>query len=253
MKFKTISFDRIENISVLQLNNPQKLNSLSQLFFDEFDNFIESILEDKECNALIIKGVDECFSAGGDLKEIAAADYERSLLMCMRVQKSFGALQNLPIPVIAMLQGLVYGGGLELALHCDIRFSADNAVLRLPESNLGLIPGAGGISILSSYLSTGDAAYYLFTGNQIPVEEAKSKGLIQKVFSQEELYSSTLKFAQELALKSHESIASIKKVLIYGLFNNLDDSLTLETREFSSVLQQSGKDKIKIFFESKKK
>ncbi|MDD3740085.1 MAG: enoyl-CoA hydratase/isomerase family protein [Bacteroidales bacterium] len=253
MKYKTISFDKIDNILVLQLNNPQKLNSLSQLFFDEFDEFIELTLKDNAFNVLIIKGLDDIFSAGGDLKEIGSADYERSLLMCMRVQKSFGALQNLPIPVIAILQGLVFGGGLELALHCDIRFSTNDAILKLPESELGLIPGAGGISILSRYFSPGDAAYYLFTGNQISIAEAKSKGLIQKVFSKEEIYQETLKFAKDIALKSSESLAAIKKVLISGMYNNLEDSLMMESREFSSVLQRSGREKIKLFFDSRNK
>ncbi|HNQ68484.1 MAG TPA: enoyl-CoA hydratase/isomerase family protein [Bacteroidales bacterium] len=253
MDYKTISVEQLDSIRILKLNYPQKLNSLSQLFFDEFDEFIESILEDNECNALIIRGVDDCFSAGGDLKEIGSANYEQSLLMCMRVQKSFGALQNLPIPVIAMLQGLVFGGGFELALHCDIRISTNNATLKLPESELGLIPGAGGISILTRYLTPGDAAYYLFTGSQISVEDAKSKGLIQKVFSQEEIYTETINFAKELALRSRESLAAIKKVLIFGMYNNLEDSLLMESREFSSVLQRSGREKIKLFFDSRNK
>jgi enoyl-CoA hydratase/carnithine racemase len=126
-------------------------------------------------------------------------------------------------------------------------------VLRLPESDLGLIPGAGGISIFSKYFTPGDAAYYLFTGNPIPVEEALAKGLIQKIYTQDEIYDETLKFAKELTLKSSESLSAIKKILISGMFGNLDDTLTMETREFSSVLQKSGREKIKAFFESKSK
>lgn len=253
MEYKTISVELVNNIRILKLNYPQKLNSLSQLFFDEFDNVVEQTLNDKDCKALIIRGTNEIFSAGGDLKEIGSVDYERAFLMCERVQKSFGSLQNLPIPVIAALSGIVFGGGFELALHCDIRFSTDTAVLRLPESDLGLIPGAGGISIFSRYFTPGDAAYYLFTGNQIPVAEAKVKGIIQKIFNEEEIFEETLKFAQELSLKSYESLEAIKKILISGMFNNLDDTLTMESREFSSVLQRCGKAKIKAFFESKSK
>lgn len=253
MNYKTITLEIIENTGILKLNYPQKLNSLSQLFFDEFDDAIESILNDKDCKVLIIRGTDEVFSAGGDLKEIGSADYEKALLLCMRVQKSFGSLQNLPIPVIAALSGVVFGGGMELSLHCDIRFCSEKAVLRLPESDLGLIPGAGGISIFSRYFTPGDAAYYLFTGNQIPVEDALAKGLIQKIYTQDEIYDATLKFAEELTLKSSESLAAIKRVLISGMFGNLDDTLVMETREFSSVLQKSGREKIKTFFESRSK
>jgi len=253
MKYKTISFENQKKITVLHLNNPARLNSLSQLFFNEFDIFIKSLHKDNKCNVLIIKGLDDCFSAGGDLKEIGSADYEQSLLMCMRVQNSFEALFNLPFPVIAMLQGLVYGGGLELALHCDIRFSTDTAVLKLPEAELGLIPGAGGISILSKYLGHGDTSYYLFTGNQIPIDTAKAKGIIQRVFSKEDIYKETLKFAESLSEKSFESLMAIKKVLIHGMYNDLESSLNMETREFSSVLQACGHEKIKSFFASRKK
>ncbi len=253
MDYKTITLEIIENTGILKMNYPQKLNSLSQLFFDEFDDAIESILNNTICKVLIIRGTDEVFSAGGDLKEIGTADYEKALLLCMRVQKSFGSLQNLPIPVIAALSGVVFGGGMELSLHCDIRFCSGNAVLRLPESDLGLIPGAGGISIFSRYFTPGDAAYYLFTGNRIPVEDALAKGLIQKIYTQDEIYDETLKFAKELTLKSSESLAAIKRVLISGMFGNLDDTLVMETREFSSVLQKSGREKIKTFFESRSK
>ncbi len=253
MNYKTITFEITENIGILKMNYPEKLNSLSQLFFDEFDEIIESIHNNKECKVLIIRGTDNVFSAGGDLKEIGAADYERALLLCMRVQKSFGSLQNLPIPVIAALNGIVYGGGMELSLHCDIRFSSQSAVLRLPESDLGIIPGAGGISIFSKYFSPGDAAYYLFTGNPIPVEDAMIRGLVQKIYLEDELYDETYKFAKELSLKSPESLAAIKKIIISGMYGNLNDSLTMESREFSSVLQKSGRENIKAFFESRRK
>lgn len=252
MKYSTISLTKDENIIVLKLDYPQKLNSLSQYFFDEFDHAIENINNDKECRVLIIKGTDSVFSAGGDLKEIGSAGYEKALLMCTRVQKSFAALPNLNIPVIAVLDGIVFGGGMELALHCDIRIASDDAILKLPESDLGLIPGAGGISILSKFITLGDAAYFLFTGHQIPIEYALEKGLVQKVLKRTLLNDYAINFAKELTLKSPESLSAIKTVLYSGLFGDLDNTMSLEAREFSSVLQRSGKDKISEFFNSKK-
>lgn len=253
MEYKTILVTKQDDIRILKLNYPQKLNSLSQFFFDEFDSAIEDLFCDKSVKVLIIRGTDDVFSAGGDLKEIGDADYNKALLMCMRVQKSFAALQNLDIPVIAALNGIVFGGGFEMALHCDIRFAGENTVLRLPESDLGLIPGAGGISIFSKYVSQGDAAYYLFTGNQIPLTKALESGFIQKVCSSEEIYNEAIAFARELTLKSRESLSAIKKILVSSQFLPVNELLEMEAREFSSVLQLSGRDKIKSFFESKKK
>lgn len=254
MNYKTISLSTYNsNLVILKLDYEKKLNSLSQLFFDEFDDAIESILKNKDYKVLIIRGTEKVFSAGGDLKEIGSAGYEKALLMSMRVQKSFSALLNLKIPVIAALNGLVFGGGFELALHCDIRFCTNETILKLPESDLGLIPGAGGISIFSRIFSSADAAYYLFSGNQIPVADALSKGFVQKITNTDSIYDEAIKFAIELSKKSPESLTAIKKLLVMNLFEPLDACLEAEAREFSSVLQVSGKEKIKDFFNSKNK
>ena len=251
MNYSTISIESNNDIIILSLINEKKLNSLSQLFFDEFDDAISNIQKENKAKILIIRGSEKVFSAGGDLKEIGAADYEKSFLMCTRVQRSFGLLHNLAIPVIAALDGIVYGGGFELALHCDIRFCTPETVLRLPESDLGLIPGAGGISLLSRFISFSDAAFYLFTGDQIPIQDALSKGLVQRVVPKVEILPETLRFAAELSKKSHESLAAIKKILYANLYSDLNEGLILESQEFTSVLQRAGRAKIDEFFKNK--
>ncbi len=253
MEYKTIILTKHDKVATLKLNYEQKLNSLSQLFFDEFDHAIESVRNDNDCLVLIIRGTEKVFSAGGDLKEIGDADPDKSLMMCMRAQKSFGALHSLNIPVIAAMDGIVFGGGFEMALHCDMRFCTNETVFRLPEADLGLIPGSGGISIFSRLFGSADAAYYLFTGNQIPVDIALNKGFVQNVYSRDEIYSKVETFADSLTEKSPESISAIKRLLVMNLFENLDDCLIAETREFVSVQQNSGKIKIAEFFKNKKK
>ena len=253
MTYQTIRLISDFNIRIIELDYPEKLNSQSQVFFDEFDDAIELIHNDADAKVLIIRGLVSVFSAGGNLKEIAAADYEKSYLMCLRVQNSFRSLHNLNIPVIAALSGIVYGGGFELALHCDIRFASENTDLRLPEAELGLIPGAGGTSLLSKIISPADAAYYLYSGNSIPIDVAKSKGLIQAVYKSDELYSKTLEFAKNISLKSTQSLAAIKKIQVASLYKDLNSTYNLEAREFSSVLQTSGKTGIRAFFDKKNK
>ncbi|PLX06240.1 MAG: hypothetical protein C0596_17345 [Marinilabiliales bacterium] len=252
MGYSTIKLEKQNQIYTLTLDNEKKLNSLSKLFFDEFDNAVEVIRNDDLSKVLIIKGKENVFSAGGDLKEIGAADYEKAFLMCQRVQNSFASLFSLNFPVIAALEGIVFGGGFELSLHCDIRFCTKDTVLRLPESDLGLIPGAGGISVFSRIFSMSDAAYYLYTGNQIPVEIALQKGFVQEVL-EKGVYERAFEFAKSLLEKSPESLAAIKKVLIRNLYEDLDNCMTYEAREFTSVLQNSGRSKIELFFKNKKK
>ncbi|MDD2636831.1 MAG: enoyl-CoA hydratase/isomerase family protein, partial [Bacteroidales bacterium] len=119
MDYKTLSVETQNEVVILKLDFEAKLNSLSQLFFDEFIDAVEVLHKNKSAKVLIIRGTDKVFSAGGDLNEIGNASYEESFLMCVRVQKSFSMLQSLKIPVIAALNGIVFGGGFELALHCD--------------------------------------------------------------------------------------------------------------------------------------
>lgn len=251
MEYKTISLNNTGNICVLKLNRPEKLNILSQIFFDEFESAIDFIFKDKEIKVLIIAGTDKVFSAGGDLKEMELANRDRAKVMCIRVQKAFASLMSLEIPVIAVLSGIVYGGGLELALHCDIRFCSEKTDFKLPESDLGLIPGAGGISLFSKIFSPADAAYFLMSGEQIPVSTALNKGLVQKVFRQETYFEDSMQFAKELAQKSQNSLAAIKRILIAGYFESTGDCLDSEVEEFSSVLNIDGKNKIRRFFEKK--
>ena len=144
MNYKTIIVETKDNIGYLKLNNPKKLNLLSQELIGELESAINYFSTNYDLKVLIISSVSkDVFSAGGELNEIAAADYDLGLAMCLRLQRVYSGLQNLEIPVIVALDGYVLGGGLELALHCDIRFAGKNTILRLPESDIGLIPAAG--------------------------------------------------------------------------------------------------------------
>lgn len=254
MNYKTIIVEAKDNIGYLKLNNPKKLNLLSQELIGELESAINYFSTNYDLKVLIISSVSkDVFSAGGELNEIAAADYDLGLAMCLRLQRVYSGLQNLEIPVIAALDGYVLGGGLELALHCDIRFAGENTILRLPESDIGLIPAAGGICMFSKYFSLADSAYYLFTGNQIPIEKALEKGFVQKIYKSDELMIETEKFAKLLCTKSSQSLRAIKKILISSMFLDVNELLEMEAREFSSVLQTDGKERIKQFFEKRNK
>lgn len=251
MNYQTIKVDDLDTVRVIKFDNAAKLNVLSQLFFDEFDNEMERLFADTSVRVLVLTGNERVFSAGGDFRDMYAADYKHAFLMCERAQRSMEQLQNLDIPVVAALSGIVVGGGLEIALHCDIRFAADNVELRFPEVNMGLIPAAGGCSLLPRYLSTGNAAYYLLSGLPIPLQTAIDKGIIQQVFAPEHLFHETMAFANMLAQKERQSLAAIKKILISQMYENTNKCKNYEVREFSSVLQQCGKKYIEKFFAKK--
>ncbi len=250
--FQTISTSKNKNITTIKFDNEASMNAMSQLFLKEFHEAIESVRADQNCRVLILCGSEKVFSAGGNLHEIAAADYETAVLMATNAHYTYDGILNLEIPVIAALDGIVYGGGLELALRCDIRFCTPKTRMKFPEVDMGIIPGAGGISFISKYISPADIAYFVYSCAQIPVDYALQHGIVQKVFESENLYTETMNFAKLLASKPREALRATKHEITSTLSNNLKDSLTLEIKEFASTLQTDGKKKIAEFFEKKK-
>lgn len=253
MRYKTLLLDIIENnISILTLNNRENYNCLSQIFFDEFEDAIEKINNNNNIRALIIRGTEGVFSSGGNLKEIKESDYNMANAMAIRCQNAFQSLMFLNIPVIAMIDGITIGGGFELALHCDFRFVSPKSVFRLPEINFGILPAAGGISIFSRLFNSADALFYLLTAKDIPIEKLLNCGIIQKIFSEKNIYNETIDFVKSIIQKPKESIAVIKKNYYRCFFEDINTCLKFDALEFSSLLQKIGKEKINNFYNSKK-
>ena len=138
-------YEAREGVALLRLARPEKLNAIDSQMVAELRSAIETVRGDESVRAVVVTGSGRAFSAGADVSELAelggAADFLRFL---DDIQTTFTALESLPVPVIAALNGLAYGGGLELALACDLRVMAEDATLGLPEIRLGLLPGAGG-------------------------------------------------------------------------------------------------------------
>ncbi|MEJ5266909.1 MAG: enoyl-CoA hydratase/isomerase family protein [Bacteroidales bacterium] len=250
--FTSIQTDKNNEIRWIKLNNPLKYNKISKLLITELEIVFDHCIDEKDLKAVIIYGDDKVFSAGGDLKEIADADTKEAELLCLRVQSVFRKLHSIPVPVICCLKGIVFGGGLELALHCDVRFADQTTMLKMPETDLGLIPGAGGITLLSKYLGPADTFYYLSTGIEIPLQKAVHKGLLQEIIEDEDVVEYGIDFAKKLAAKPREALTAIKSVLYTALYSGTFAGLEAEIKEFSSVVQLCGKKKIEMFFNDKK-
>lgn len=251
--YQTITLSKKEQITVIRFTHEASMNAMSQQFLKEFHSAVESVKADEACRVLVLCGSEKVFSAGGNLHEIAAADYETAVLMATNAHYIYDGLLNLEIPVIAALDGIVYGGGLELALRCDIRYCTPHTRMKFPEIDMGIIPGAGGISFLSKYLSPADIAYYVYSCEEIPVDFALNRGIVQKVVSRQELEMEVMKLAKMLVSKPKNALRAAKHEIISTLTSNIHDSLDLEIREFASTLQTDGKEKIADFFNRKRK
>lgn len=164
------------------LDRPDRRNALSRALVREMGKRARALRQRKEIRALIITGQgDRAFCAGADLKERRSMDEEdvRDFLPLYRA--SFGAIDSLPVPVVAALNGAAYGGGLELALACDFRVAAREAALGLTETSLGIIPGAGGTQRLSRLIGGARAKELIVFARRLSAQEAFEIGLINRV------------------------------------------------------------------------
>ena len=181
-EFEHLSYEVEEGIALVTLKRPEALNALSQSLLEELAEIPELVQQDPEVRAVIFTGEGKAFAAGADLKEIAAIkDPFMGREYALFGQRVFAEIAALPVPTIAAINGYALGGGLELALACDLRVAAKTAKLGLPEVGLGLIPGFGGTQRLPRLIGRGRALDLIFTGRHVDAEEALFLGLVNRV------------------------------------------------------------------------
>ena len=216
MNYQFINSERENNIATIRLNRPEKLNSWNLQMRQEMRDVVHEMVEDDDLRVLIITGTGRAFSAGedvhgmGDLSSKGPKGFRRRVRMIHNV---FDELEKMEVPVIAAINGIAAGGGLELALSCDFRIAADSAKMGLPEGNVGLIPGSGGISRLVKLVGPAVAKRLVMTGEIIPATKALDHGLVEEVVPAENLMNHCLAFAYKLAERAPLALGSAKLVI----------------------------------------
>ena len=166
-------------------------------------------------------------------------------------QHFFNRIEHAPFPVIAAVNGFALGGGCELALACDFRFSSEKAKFGQPEVNLGMIPGFAGTQRLARLVGSGNALHLLYTASIIDAEEAYRIGLVQKVFQHDWLLDETIATAKLILSKGPESIKKVKKVTRKGLTMDFASGCALETKEFGNQFGNEGAEGMRAFLEKR--
>jgi len=230
-----ILVDRTPALTIVCLNRPEKLNALSSDVFEALNAELSHLENDNDLRAVILTGSGErAFCAGTDIKELRGTDAstlsERGQQLCDRIE-------NFPVPVIAAINGIAAGGGLELVLACHLRLASADATFSLPETKLGLIPGYGGTQRLARELGVGRALEMMLSGRTLSSEEALKFGLINRIVSPEILLSETTSLANEIAQLSPLSIRGCLKAVTRGLELSLEEGLKLETQIFASLFE----------------
>lgn len=207
-----------ENIPIFSviLNRPEKRNALSMQLLDQLSEILADIRDDKSIRVVVLKGKGNAFCAGADVsifKEMKSYD---AFNFSKKIQGVFNEIEELPKPVIAVIDGFALGGGLELAMACDLRIASRNAKLGSPEINLGIFPGGGGTQRLVKIVGFGRAKELLMLGKVLSAEEAAEIGLVNKVVTSEELDSTVNKIAKKLSKKPPIALALLKHIVKYG-------------------------------------
>ena len=206
---ENILIEKQDNIAVITINRPTKLNALNKATIQELHDGFKTLNKDKSVKAIIITGSGEkAFVAGADISEFANFSVEEGGKLAAQGQELlFDFVQNLSTPVIAAVNGFALGGGLELAMACHFRTASTNAKMGLPEVTLGVIPGYGGTQRLAQLVGKGRAMELIMTAGMIDAETAKNYGLVNHVVAQEELLDFTKGIASKIANNSSVAIA----------------------------------------------
>lgn len=238
--YSSIELTSSEGVATLTFNRPKALNALNNVLLEELDNALHSIATDEDIRTLILTGAgDKAFIAGADITEIATLTPLAAKKFAQSGQEIISKLQNLPIPVIAMVHGYALGGGCEMALACDFIYASEKAIFGLPEINLGIIPGFGGTQRLPRLIGSGLAKEMIFTGRHITAAEANNIGLVNKVFAPEELRAGVEEVARLISTKGKASLCAAKQAVGQGLNTDLVTGLAMERDMFALCLANS--------------
>jgi len=228
-----VLFEREGAVAVMTLNRPQALNAMTTEMLHTMARLMDEIEADSEIRVLVLAATGEkAFCVGADLKS-RAAEYEAGTVhdpLGILVRSVFGRFENLNIPVIVALQGYALGGGLEMALACDIRIAAQSAQLGFPEAKVGSLPGAGGTQRLTRLVGPGYAKEMMFTAERYPAAAAQRMGLVNRVVPDTDLLAEAKKMAQAIAAKAPLSLDRIKV-----LINRADDTDIESGLDFEST------------------
>lgn len=236
--FETLQFVAEHGIGVLTLNRPERLNAVNTAMANELEALARQLRDEHALRALIVTGAGRVFCAGADiaaLETLQGADAPYRFLEGL--QLAFNAIEALPMPTIAAVHGLAFGGGCELALACDFRLLSAEARLGVPEIKLGLLPGAGGTQRLARLLPAAIAKQMIYFGEPLAAERALSLGLINAVVTSGELLKEAHAWAERLAGLPPLALRSAKLLVQGATFNGLVNGIEAERQAVSYLFQ----------------
>ena len=254
-QYATLALEAQGRVLVVRLNRPEVLNALNtQMGRDLYDLWTRLAAEPGDTRCVILTGAGErAFCAGADLKERDGMPQAQWQVQHELFERGFMALMELPLPVIAALNGHAYGGGLEFALACDFIYAARTARMALSEVRLGIMPGGGGTQNLPRAVGERRAKELILTGKAISAEEAAQWGLVNRVCEPGALVSDALEAARAIADNAPLSVRQAKKSIHYGLQTDLLTGYRFEIEAYNRLVDTDDRrEGIRAFNEKRK-
>lgn len=239
-EYKFLKFDgSSDDVVRLTISSPATLNALNSTILGELDSFVDDLRSDIDNpekwspRVLVITGEGKAFVAGADISEMSSLTEEEGLKFGQFGSSVFKKIEDLPIPVIAVVNGFALGGGCELAMACDIRIASNRARFGQPEVGLGIIPGFSGTYRLAKLVGQGVAKELIYTGKMIGASDALAIGLVNAVVSPEELGATVDALVASILKNAPIAVSLAKKSINENYDLNVDEAIALENRYFA--------------------
>ncbi len=240
-------------VKIVTINSMSNLNALSNKLSIEFLLCFDFLMNDPNTKVIILTGTGKAFIAGADIKHLQTLEYETKLKYTETLHKLIDLLYTNRKPVIAAVNGICFGGGLEMALNCDIILASEKAQFGLPEIKLGVFPGLGETQKLTKLVEYNKACEYIFSGKVIPLEECVKFGLVNHVYKHDELMKNAEDLANTIANYSLMSLINAKQCIQIGNELGLKHGLWFEKAVFDSQFSfKDTKEGISAFIDKRK-
>ncbi|WP_040204473.1 enoyl-CoA hydratase-related protein [Neobacillus jeddahensis] len=225
------------HVALVTINREKALNAFNYETLLELQSKVEEIRIDREVRAVIFIGTGEkSFSVGADLKERKNLTDEQVKRNLFKINEVFNAIDQLPQPTIAAINGFAFGGGIELALACDFRIAAKEALMGLTETSLGIIPGAGGTQRLPRLIGQAKAMELVLTARRLTAEEAFGYGLLTKVVARLDLLEESRALCAQLLANGPIAVQQAKFAIKNGMNTELSSGLQIERKAYEVTL-----------------
>ena len=215
------------NIALITLNRQKTLNTLNEEMLHQMKDALISLKNDKSVRVAIIYAEGKSWCAGADLKWMGSFGEEANKLIKFG-QETFTLLDAVHFPVIAAVNGYALGGGMELAMACDIRIASEKALFGQPETTVGLAPGWGATYRLSKIVGLGIAKELILTGRKFPADEALKIGLVSAIYPFDQLRDKAIELAEQIAANAPIAVQEAKRAINRGLSASLEEGLKAE-------------------------